>query len=86
MEVLRTKHLDAHPPSAASLETYQDRPQELVPLDITNDTVTEVAGLLSGGADPGGGGISEPSALSPAFWSGERGVVADVSRLREVVR
>ena len=50
MEVLRTKHLDARPPSAASLDTFLDRPPELVSVDITNDTVTEVAGRLSLGA------------------------------------
>ena len=35
MEVLRTKHLDARPPSAASLDMYLDRPQKLVPVEIT---------------------------------------------------
>ena len=54
MEVLCTKHLDTCPPSASSLETYLDRPPELVPVDITDDTVTEVAGRLSGEAGPGG--------------------------------
>ena len=44
VEVLRTKHLDARPPYAASLDKYPDRPLELVPMDITEKTVTEVAG------------------------------------------
>ena len=41
-------------PNAASLETYPDRPPDLVPVDITYDTVTEVARQLSWGAGPGG--------------------------------
>ena len=54
MEVLRTKHPEVRPPTAASLDSYPDRPREIVPVDITNDTVTEVRGLLSGGTGPGG--------------------------------
>ena len=54
MEVLHTKHPDKQPPTAASLDTYPYRPQELVPVDTTNDTVTEVAGHIYGGAGPGG--------------------------------
>ena len=54
MEVLLTKHLDALPPTAASLDTYLDRPPELVPVDITDDTVTEVVVQLSGGKFRGG--------------------------------
>ena len=40
IEVLRTKHLDACPSTTASLDTYPDRPLDLVPVDITDDTVT----------------------------------------------
>ena len=54
MEVLRTNHPDAFPKTAASLDSYPDLPPELVPVDITNDAVMEVAGRLSGGARPGG--------------------------------
>ena len=54
MEVLRTKNPDAHPPTADSLDTYPDLLTELVPVDITSNTVTEVAGQLSGRAGPGG--------------------------------
>ena len=54
MEVLRTKHPDARPPSATSLDTYPDQPPELVLADITENTVTEVVGRLSGGAGLGG--------------------------------
>ena len=46
MEVLRTKHLDARPSTAVSLDLYPDLPTELVPVDLTNDTVTAVAGRL----------------------------------------
>ena len=54
MEVLCTKHPDARTPTAASLESYPGQPPELTPVDITKDTVTAVAGRLSGGAGPGG--------------------------------
>ena len=53
MEVLRTKNMDTSPPSAASLDTYTGRPLELVPVDRTEDTVTEIVGRLSGGASLG---------------------------------
>ena len=43
MEVLHIKHPDACPPTAASLDTYPERRPEIVPVDITNDTVVEVA-------------------------------------------
>ena len=42
MEMLRTKHPEARPPTAASLDLYPYRPPELVPVDITNNMVTEV--------------------------------------------
>ena len=54
MEVLCTTHPDALPPTAASLDTYPDLPPELVPLEITNYTVTEVVGQLSGVSGPWG--------------------------------
>ena len=54
MEVIRTKHPEARTPTAASLDSYPGRPPELTPVDITKDTVTVVAGRLSGGAGPGG--------------------------------
>ena len=54
MEVMCTKNPEACPPTAASLESYLDRPPELVPVGITNNTVTEVTGRLSGGAGQGG--------------------------------
>ena len=54
MEVLRTKHLEARTPTAASLESYPGQPPELTRVDITEDTVTAVAWRLLGGAVPGG--------------------------------
>ena len=54
MEVLRTKHPDARPPSAASTDMYTDQPPKRAPVDITNGTVTEVEGRLSRGAGLGG--------------------------------
>ena len=54
MEVLRAKHPEARTPTAASLDSYPERPLDLTPVDITKDTVTAVAGRLLGGAGPGG--------------------------------
>ena len=54
MEVLNSKHPEAWTPTAESLDSYPDRPPQLTPVDITDDTVTAVAGRLSGGSGPGG--------------------------------
>ena len=53
LEVLRTKQPDEHSPTAASLDTYPDRPPNLVPGEITDNTMTKVAVKLSRGAGPG---------------------------------
>ena len=54
LEMLHAKHPDARPPSASCLDAYPGPPPEMVPVDITDDVVTAVAGCLSGGAGPGG--------------------------------
>ena len=54
LEVLRPKHPEARTPTAARLTTYTRCPPEHTPVDITNDTVTAIAGRLSGGAGTGG--------------------------------
>ena len=54
LEVLRAKHPEARTPTEVFLTIYTGRPQEITPADITDDTVTAVAGRLSGGAGPGG--------------------------------
>ena len=54
MEVLRAKHPEVRTPTAAIMDLHPDRPPELTPVDITEDTVTAVTGRLSGGARPGG--------------------------------
>ena len=54
LEVLRAKHPEARPPTAASLTPYTGCPPELTRVDITDNTVTAVAGRLSGGTGPGG--------------------------------
>ena len=54
MEVLRAKHPESRTPTAASLYSYPERPPELVPVEITDDTVTAVAERLLCGAGPGG--------------------------------
>ena len=48
MEVLRAKHPEARTTTASSLDSYPDRPPELTPVYITNDTVTAVAGATLG--------------------------------------
>ena len=48
MEVLRTKHPDARPPSVACLDAYPGKPPEIVPVDITDNVVLAVAGRLLG--------------------------------------
>ena len=86
MDVLSTKHPDSRLPTVSSLDTYPDLPPELVPVDITDYKVMEVAGQLSRGAGSGGGGLSEPPELSPEFRSGKQGAAADCCRLCVVVR
>ena len=54
IKVLHTKQPEARTPTAASLDCYTGRPPELTPVDITDDTVTVVAGRLLGGSGPGG--------------------------------
>ena len=54
LEVLHTKHPDARPPSAACLDAYPGKPPEMVPVNITDNVVSAVAGRLLGGAGPGG--------------------------------
>ena len=49
LEVLHAKHPDARPPSAACLDAYLGPTSEMVPVDITDDMVSAVAGRLSGG-------------------------------------
>ena len=46
MEVLRAKHPEAQTPTAVILESYPNRPQELTPVDITNDMVAVDEGQL----------------------------------------
>ena len=53
MEVLHTKYLETCPPTATSMDSYPELSPEIVPVDINNNTVTAVAGRLSGGSEPG---------------------------------
>ena len=85
MEVLRTKHPEAQTPFAASLDSYPDRPPELTPVDITNDTVAAVAGRLLGGAGQGGtDSVGVSPTLAPAVRCSQRGTSADFWGLRGV--
>ena len=54
VEVLREKHPEARAPTLSSIYSYPNQPPELVPVEITDNTVTAVARRLSGGAGPGG--------------------------------
>ena len=54
MELLRAKHPEARATTVSILDSYPYRPPELVPVDITNNTMTVVVGRISGGAGPGG--------------------------------
>ena len=54
LDVLRAKHPEARPLTAASLTPYIGYPRKLTPVDITDNTVTAVAGRLSGGSGPTG--------------------------------
>ena len=68
MDVLSYKHPDTRPLSTASLESYPGQPLELVPVNMTEDTVTEIKERLCAGAGNGGGGggrLGEPTALAP---------------------
>ena len=63
LEVLRAKHPEARTPTATSLTSYTGCPPKLTPVDITDDTVTAVAGRLSGGAGPRG-----TDSVSLQYW------------------
>ena len=48
------KHPENRPLTAQSLKAYGGKPPEMVPVKITDATVSTVARLLSGSAGPGG--------------------------------
>ena len=73
MEVLRDKHPQARAPAAASLDSYLDRTPELVPVDITDDTVMAVVGRILGGA--GSGKTDSVSLQHWILWFGWRVVI-----------
>ena len=50
--VLRAKHLEDRAPSTQSLEAYSGRPPDIFILDLTEDTVMEVAWSIYGSAGP----------------------------------
>ena len=53
MEMLQAKQPEARTPTSESLDSYPDQSPELVPVEITDDMVTAVAGRLWGEAGPG---------------------------------
>ena len=54
LKVLHWKHPEARPLTASSSEAYQVKPPTLVPVDIINETVANVARKFSGSAGTGG--------------------------------
>ena len=83
MDVLRTKHSEAWTPTA-SLDSYPGLPPELTLVDIMEDTVTAVAGILSGEGRTGGDILLVPATLAPMVWRGKRGVEVDCRGLCRV--
>ena len=79
MKVLRTKHPDTRSLYAACLNTYTDKPLEIVPVDITDNVVSAVAGRLSGGAGLGG-----TDSVSLQHWLLRFGVASGELRLTVV--
>ena len=79
LEVLRAKHPEARTLTAASLTSYTGCPPDLTPVDITDDTVTAVAGRLSGGAGPRG-----TDSVSLQHWILQFGATS--AELRLIVR
>ena len=77
MEVLRTKHPYARPPSMSILDTKPDQPPAFVPVEIIDGTVTELSGRLSGGNGPRGGEIGEPATLDPDIRGGKQRVASE---------
>ena len=76
LEVLHAKHPDARPPSAACLDAYPGKPPEMVPVDITDDMVSAVAGRLSGGEGPGGADL-----ISLQHWLLQFGATSGALRI-----
>ena len=73
LEVLCTKYPDALPPSAACMNNYTDKPPEMVPVNITDDVVSAVAGHLLGGA--GQGGLTQSVSNTGSSASGQQVVI-----------
>ena len=74
LDVLRSKHSKARPPSVHSLEAYGGKPPTVVPVDITYATVAIVSRRLSGSVGQGGGRggrLHQPAALAAAVWGSE---------------
>ena len=73
------------PPSVVSLDSYKGRQPYILQVDITEDTIMDISGQLSGGARTGGG-IGGTATLAPDMRGSKRGFVADCDGLRKVAR
>ena len=54
LPVLRSKHPEARPETAAILYRYEGDPPEMVQLDVTAETVSDAGWWIFGGSGPGG--------------------------------
>ena len=46
IEVLSTKHPEARPPTASSLDSYPGQPPDLSPVNVTEDMVMKITGHI----------------------------------------
>ena len=74
MDVLRSKHPEALPPTVQILEAYGVKPPVMVPVDITDVTVETVYGGVRGDRR---GGLRHPVTLDAAVLSGKSGTTVD---------
>ena len=67
LEVLHAKHPEARPLSAACLDAYPGPPPEMVPVDITDNMVSAVAGRLSARCAESEEPVLETDRISPPW-------------------
>ena len=79
LEVLCLKHPGARPPTASRFEAYGGKTPALMPVDITDETVTSVTRQLSGYAGPRG-----TESFSLQHWLLRFGVTS--AGLRHIIR
>ena len=73
LEVLRLKHPTARPPKMSILEAYIDKPPSMLPVEITDVTVSSVMRWMLGAAGAVGGGFGQSKTLSSTVWGDKHG-------------